>query len=106
MPPLRPKARQEGLLVQEVPDEVLVYDTASHKAHCLNRTAAVVWRRATARRRSRKRAPVEVTWGPGRARDVVWHAPIRRAVTFSPTPRCRDPEAGATAASDGEMVRS
>src|SRR5690349_17456429 len=36
-------ARQEELVVQEMPDEVLVYDLKRHKAHCLNKTAAFVW---------------------------------------------------------------
>ena len=39
-----PVARKTGLVVQEVPDEVLVYDLEQNKAHCLNRTAALVWR--------------------------------------------------------------
>lgn len=39
-----PQARTEGLVVRELPDEVLVYDLDSHKAHCLNTTAAAVWR--------------------------------------------------------------
>jgi hypothetical protein len=26
-----------------VPDEVLIYDLKQHKAHCLNKTAALVW---------------------------------------------------------------
>ncbi len=38
-----PRARKEGLLVQELPDEVLIYDLVRQKAHCLNRTAALVW---------------------------------------------------------------
>ncbi len=37
-------ARQNGLVVQEMPDEVLVYDLDSNKAHCLNGSAAKVWR--------------------------------------------------------------
>src|SRR5215471_6033313 len=40
-----PRARREGLLVQELPDELLVYDLVRQKAHCLNRTAALVWNR-------------------------------------------------------------
>jgi hypothetical protein len=40
----QPLARKEGLIVQELPDEVLVYDAASDKAHCLNQTAALVWK--------------------------------------------------------------
>ena len=39
-----PQARRDGLVVRELADEVLVYDTTRHKAHCLNPMAAVVWR--------------------------------------------------------------
>ncbi len=38
------KMRQHGLIVDDLPDEVLVYDRESQTAHCLNRTAALVWR--------------------------------------------------------------
>ena len=40
----RPLARTEGLVVQEMPDELLVYDVKTDKAHCLNITAAAVWK--------------------------------------------------------------
>jgi hypothetical protein len=40
---LEPLARKDGLIIQQMPDETLVYDLESHKAHCLNRTAALVW---------------------------------------------------------------
>ena len=40
---LMPRARQDELVVEELPDETLVYDLKRHKAHCLNRTAALVW---------------------------------------------------------------
>ena len=40
----RPIARKSGLVVQEVPDEVLVYDLESNKAHCLNQSAAMIWK--------------------------------------------------------------
>lgn len=40
----QPLARTEGLIVQELPDEVLVYDASNDKAHCLNQTAALVWK--------------------------------------------------------------
>lgn len=39
-----PVARQEGLVIQELPGEVLVYDLNTNKAHCLNQTAASVWK--------------------------------------------------------------
>jgi hypothetical protein len=40
----RPIARKSGLVVQEVPDELLVYDLESNKAHCLNQSAAMIWK--------------------------------------------------------------
>jgi hypothetical protein len=39
-----PLARTERLIVNEVDDEVLVYDLKTDQAHCLNDTAAKVWR--------------------------------------------------------------
>ena len=42
--PQHPLARQKGLVVQELPGETLVYDMNSNRAHCLNRSAALVWR--------------------------------------------------------------
>src|SRR6266513_2446331 len=38
-----PMARKQGLLVETLPDEVLVYDLERKKAHCLNQTAALIW---------------------------------------------------------------
>lgn len=39
-----PQMRNQGLVVDDLPDEVLVYDRNNHQAHCLNRSAALVWR--------------------------------------------------------------
>jgi hypothetical protein len=39
-----PVARTESLIVKEVDGETLVYDLKSDKAHCLNDTAARVWK--------------------------------------------------------------
>jgi len=39
-----PLQRKADLIVQELADETLVYDRERHKAHCLNRPAALVWR--------------------------------------------------------------
>jgi len=41
---LTPTARREGLVIHELEDETLVYDRERDKAHCLNRTAALVWK--------------------------------------------------------------
>jgi hypothetical protein len=46
---IEPLARKEGLVVEHMPDEVLVYDLDRHKAHCLNRTAAFVWQHCDGR---------------------------------------------------------
>lgn len=39
-----PRARKASLIVKEVDDETLVYDLETDKAHCLNSTAARVWK--------------------------------------------------------------
>jgi len=41
---MKPRARKDDLLIQDLPEETLVYDVVRHRAHCLNRTAALVWR--------------------------------------------------------------
>jgi hypothetical protein len=45
----RPLARKQDLLVRELPNEVLVYDRERDRAHCLNETAAFVWKRCDGR---------------------------------------------------------
>jgi len=36
-------ARQKGLVLRDLGDELLIYDRESDQAHCLNRSAAAVW---------------------------------------------------------------
>jgi hypothetical protein len=43
---MNPVARREGILVRELPGELLVYERGEHRAHCLNRTAATVFQNA------------------------------------------------------------
>jgi hypothetical protein len=43
---MNPVARRHGLVTRELPGELLVYDEQSHQAHCLNATAALVFRGA------------------------------------------------------------
>jgi hypothetical protein len=43
---MKPAVRRSGLVVRELPDETVVYDLDRHQAHCLNRTAAIVFRGA------------------------------------------------------------
>jgi Coenzyme PQQ synthesis protein D (PqqD) len=71
----RPRARGEGLLVREVEGEVLVYDLESHRAVCLNRAAARVWRLCDGRTTvgGIGRALGDELPGPG-GEEVVWLA--------------------------------
>jgi hypothetical protein len=41
--PLHPQAKTDGLVIQELADEVLVYDLEKNKAYDLNQTSALVW---------------------------------------------------------------
>ena len=41
---LTPRARKDGLVVRELSGELLVYDRDRNKAHCLNETAALIWK--------------------------------------------------------------
>jgi hypothetical protein len=46
---MNPLARKEKLTIREMPDETLVYDLERHAMHCLNRTAALVWKHCDGR---------------------------------------------------------
>jgi hypothetical protein len=62
-PDMNPLARTEGLVVRELSDELVVYDTTSHHAHYLNATAAFVFRHANGRRSVRDLAALLPTGG-------------------------------------------
>jgi hypothetical protein len=66
-----PVARKEGLVIQEMPDEVLVYDLETNKAHCLNQTSAFVWKACDG-----KKSVVEISklLGNSVPEDLVWLA--------------------------------
>lgn len=66
-----PIARKSGLVVQEMPDEVLVYDLNSNKAHCLNHTAAKVWRACDG---NTSVSEIASAFGKGNNEDLVWLA--------------------------------
>ena len=66
-----PRAREDRLVVRELPDEVLVYDLDRHKAHCLNRTAALVWRHCDGQTTVAEMA---------RLLQKEWNAPVDEAV--------------------------
>lgn len=70
-----PIARKDGLVVQEVPGELLVYDLDSDKAHCLNETAAIVWNACDGNTSVSDIAAVVAATSKGEASDdLVWLA--------------------------------
>lgn len=44
-----PAARRESIICKEVEGELLVYDLTRDKAHCLNESAAAIWKRCDGR---------------------------------------------------------
>lgn len=72
---MNPRARKEGLLVEELSDETLVYDRERHKAHCLNETAAFVWSRCDGQTGVKELARLlGVELGGPANEEVVWLA--------------------------------
>jgi hypothetical protein len=73
-----PRARSERLVVQDLEDELLVYDLDRHRAHSLNATAALVWRHCDGRTSVGEVATLlERELGLPPNEDVVWLA-LRR----------------------------
>lgn len=70
-----PVARKQGLVVQEMPEEVLIYDLDTNKAHCLNNTAAFVWKSCNGNNSVTDIAKMfESDSGKPVAEDLVWLA--------------------------------
>ena len=44
-----PKARRNQIVIKKLANETLVYDERNHQAHCLNETAAFVWKHCDGR---------------------------------------------------------
>jgi hypothetical protein len=66
-------ARQKGLVVVDLADEVLVYDLDRHRAHSLNRAAAVVWRHCDGQNRVTEMAGLLAeTVALPRDEELVW----------------------------------
>src|SRR5262245_28805305 len=69
------RARREGLVVQELPDEVLVYDLKRHKAHYLNKSAAFIWNQCDGQRTAAEiAAQLQQETGAAVNEEVVWYA--------------------------------
>jgi hypothetical protein len=43
---INPKSLHNDLVIQELPDELFIYDLRKNKAFCLNQTAAFIWQHA------------------------------------------------------------
>jgi len=70
----RPKAKTDHVLVEEVDGETLVYDLRTHDAHCLNPSAALVWRGCDGRTTVREMVPLLAESGLPEDEAVVWMA--------------------------------
>ena len=73
MKQISPIARKKSLIIKELPNETLVYDLETDKAHCLNETAARVWKNCDGRqtvaqlrelteKETNSRVPEEMVW--------------------------------------------
>lgn len=70
-----PKARHEQLIVKELPDELLIYDLKHDQAHCLNETAALVWKNCDGRKTvAELREQMEDNAGSPVPEEMVWLA--------------------------------
>lgn len=70
-----PMARQSALVIHELAEDLLVYDQERFKAHCLNRTAALVWKHCDGTKTTKEIAlELEKENGSPVAEEVVWLA--------------------------------
>ena len=70
-----PLAREARLIIKELDDEVLVYDLETDKAHCLNETAARVWKHCNGKRTvAQLRRLMEKETGSFVPEEMVWLA--------------------------------
>jgi hypothetical protein len=77
-----PLARNDGLVIRELDDETLVYDTETDKAHCLNRTASLVWEHCDGKTTATQAARLlQNTVGADVDDDLIWMA-VRQLQKF------------------------
>jgi coenzyme PQQ synthesis protein D (PqqD) len=70
-----PIARKSSLIVKELPTETLVYDLDTDQAHCLNETAARVWKNCDGQRDvAELRRLLEKETNASVPEEVVWLA--------------------------------
>jgi len=72
---IHPKARQDDLVVQEVFDELVVYDRIRDQVHSLNPTAALVWQQCDGQTSPAQLAGrLQPELEPAQAEELVWLA--------------------------------
>ena len=70
-----PLARTDALIIKEFADETLVYDLTTDKAHCLNLTAAQVWKACNGERTIAELCEfIEAETGSSVKQEMVWLA--------------------------------
>jgi hypothetical protein len=71
----RPVGRNEGLVVQPLNGEILIYDLRKNRALCLNETSALIWELCDGTRDVKAlRDAAAVRIGEGTTEDLVWLA--------------------------------
>lgn len=72
---MKPIARKDDLVIQEVAGEILVYDLRTNKAICLNQTSALVWQNCDGNKNTFEIAEdMEKKLGNPVKEDLVWFA--------------------------------
>ncbi len=75
MKTILPRARKDGLVIKDLHGETLVYDLERDEAHCLNQTAALVWKRCDGKTTVAKMASLlQEQLDTSVNADVVWLA--------------------------------
>jgi len=70
-----PRALKDNLVIRELDDETLVYDTERDEAHCLNHAAALVWDHCDGKTSATRAArSIERELGATVDADFVWLA--------------------------------
>ncbi len=79
-----PRARKDGLVIKELVNETLVYDLERDEAHCLNQTAALVWKRCDGKTTIAKMTGLlREQLSTSVSADVVWLAVKQRFSAFT-----------------------
>jgi hypothetical protein len=91
---MKPRAKRNGVLSEQLEDELIVYDPDRNRGHCLNRTAALVWRHADGEHTVGALAAIlREELDPVADENLVWNALDRlNAVHLLEEPLPRSPE--------------